>query len=409
MKPFLISKFPMALTILAMVAWTWTISALFFGDSPRPAQAATVSLSAQDSLQVFLVIGSERVLLEGDAQLIIGRNAVGYLDKVSPLPLEVEVHNITTDWLAMRVSGDQSTGIVPIFGDVPIPGSDASVDLAPRGATGSGVMGLLDFQLQKTDSLRRGTSIRFTTLQADASQQPSLPTSLGFEDDSLGNLCSFLDSNRDPIVDPVRDEFLESHGVSFSSGHADDGLAILHECGNFGLDSRGDGDYLLVGNERAELATEGIPELPLIATFSQPVTQVSLWAATGVRGGSDTLSLKLTAYADAGASGEVVATSSLDASMEWQQLSVQAEDSEPFRSVKLTNESDVHSYLVDEMEWTWVQEKEEEEEEREEREEEEEEREGREEEEEEREEREEEEEERAVPPSCLGVSRSLSP
>ena len=50
-----------------------------------------------------------------------------------------------------------------------------------------------------------------------------------------------------------------------------------------------------------------------------------------------------------------MATSSLDASMQWQQLSVQAADSKPFRSVKLTNESDVHSYLVDDMEWTWGQ------------------------------------------------------
>ncbi len=348
MKPFLIPKIPMALALLAIVAWTWTISALFIGHSPQPAQAATVSVTAQDSLQVFLVIDSERVLLEGDAQLTVGGNAIGYLDKVAPLPLQVEVYNTTPDWLSMRVTDNQSTGIIPIFGAVPIPGSDASVDLAPNGATGSGVMGLLDFHLKNTDPLQQRTSIRFTTLQADASQQPSLPTSLGFEYDSLGELCSFLDA------DPIRDEFLESHGVSFSSGHADDGLAILHECGNFGLDSRGGGDYLLVGNELAELATEGIPELPLIATFAQPVTQVSLWAAAGVRSGPDTLSLKLTAYADTGASGEVVATSSLEASMEWQQLSVQAADSKSFRSVKLTNESDVHSYLVDDMAWAWA-------------------------------------------------------
>ena len=393
MKPFLISKFPMALSILAMVAWTWTISALFFADSPRPAQAATVSLSAQDSLQVFLVIDGQRVLLEGDAQLTVGGNAVGYRSKVARLPLEVEVHNTTPDWLAMRVTGNQSTGIVPMFGDIPIPGSDASVDLAPRGAAGSGVMGLLDFQLEHTDSLRQRTSIKFTTLQADVSQQPSLPTSLGFEDDSLGELCSFLDiDSRDPIVYPIRDEFLESHGVSFQGGHPDDGLAILHECGNFGLDSRGEGDYLLVGNELAELATGGIPELPLIATFAQPVTQVSLWAAEGVRSGPDTLSLTLTAYSAAGGSGEVVATSSLDASKQWQQLSVQAPDTMSFQSVKLTKPADFRSYLVDDMDWTWAQQQEGEEGE----------------EDEEGEEREEGEEAQMLPPSCLGVSSAAS-
>ena len=232
-----------------------------------------MSVSAQDSLQVFLVIDTERVLLEGDAQLTVGGNAIGYLNKVVPLPLEVEVHNTTPDWLAMRVTGNQSPGIVPIFGDVPIPGSDASVDLAPRGATGSGVMGLLDFQLEHTDTLRKRTFIKFTTLQSDASQQPSLPTSLGFEDDSLGELCSFLDSNRYPIVDPVRDEFLESHGVSFRGGDPDDGLAVLHECstGEAGLDSHGGGDYFLMGNEFAELADGGIPQLPLTTTFSQPL------------------------------------------------------------------------------------------------------------------------------------------
>ena len=378
MTTFLIPKLPMALAILAVVAWTWTIATLFFGDNPQPAQAATVSVSAQDSLQVFLVMDSTRVLLEEETRLTVGGKAVAYRDKVVPLPLEVEVHNATSDWLAMRVTVDAPNGVVPIFGDVHLPGSNASVNLAPKGAPGSGVMGLLDFQLQQTGSLRRVTSIEFTTRQAGASQQPSLPTSLGFEDDSLGELCSFLESNGDPIVDPIRDEFLESHGVSFRAGDADDGLAILHECGNFGLDSRGDGDYLLVGNERGELATGGFPELPLIVTFTQPVTQVSLWAATGVRGGPDTLSLKLTAYANAGGSGDVVASSSLDASMQWQQLSVQAPENKSFKSAKLTNESDVHSYLVDDMEWAWAREEIESP------------------------------EEGAIPPSCLGVSSTAS-
>ena len=378
MTTFLIPKLPMALAILAVVAWTWTISTLFFGDNPQPAQAATVSVSAQDSLQVFLVMDSTRVLLEEETRLTVGGKAVGYRDKVVPLPLEVEVHNATSDWLAMRVTVDAPNGVVPIFGDVHLPGSDASVNLAPKGAPGSGVMGLLDFQLQQTGSLRRVTSIEFTTRQADTSQQPSLPTSLGFEEDSLGELCLIFDA------DPIRDEFLESHGVSFRGGNPDDGLAVLHECVNFGLDSRGDGDYLLVGNERGELATGGFPELPLIATFTEPVTQVSLWAAAGVRAGPDTLSLTLTAYANAGGSGDVVASSSLEASMQWQQLSVQAPENKSFKSAKLTNESDVHSYLVDDMEWTWA-----------------------------REEIESPEiespEEDATPPSCLGVSTASSP
>ena len=379
MTTFLIPKFPMALAILAVVAWTWTIATLFFGDNPQPAQAATVSVSVQDSLQVFLVMDSARVLLEEETQLTVGGKAVAYRDKVVPLPLEVEVHNATSDWLAMRVTGDAPNSVVPIFGDVHLPGSDASVNLAPKGAPGSGVMGLLDFQLQQTGSLRRVTSIEFTTRQADASQQPSLPTSLGFEDDSLGMLCSFLDSNLDPIVDPVRDGFLESHGVSFQAGHTDDGMAVLHECGNFGLDSRGHGDYILVGNELAELATGGIPELPLTATFSQPVTQVSLWAGSGVRSGPDTLTLTLTAYASTGGSGEVVATASIDVSMEWQQLNVQAAENQSFRSVKLTKSTDFRSYLVDDMEWTRAREEIESP------------------------------EEGAIPPSCLGVSTASSP
>ncbi len=382
MTTFLIPKLPMALAILAVVAWTWTIATLFFGDNPQPAQAATVSVSAQDSLQVFLVMDSTRVLLEEETQLTVGGKAVGYRDKVVPLPLEVEVHNATSDWLAMRVTGDAPNGVVPIFGDVHLPGSNASVNLAPKGAHGSGVMGLLDFQLEQTGSLRRVTSIEFTTRQADTSQQPSLPTSLGFEDDSLGELCSFLDSNRDPIVDPIRDEFLESHGVSFRGGHADDGLAILHECstGKAGLDSHGGGDYFLMGNEVAELADGGIPQLPLTATFSQPVTRISLWAAAG-RVDPETLSLTLTAYSENSGSGVVVATSSLDASLQWQQLSVQTPDGESFRSVKLTKSIDFRSYLVDDMEWTWALEEEK---------------------------GEDEEDEDAVPPSCLGVSTAAS-
>ncbi len=385
MKPFVITKLPMAFAILAVVAWTWTIATLFFGDNPQPAQAATVSVSAQDSLQVFLVMDSARVLLEEETQLTVGGKAVGYRDKVVPLPLEVEVHNATSDWLAMQVTVDAPNGVVPIFGDVHLPESDASVNLAPKGAPGSGVMGLLDFQLQQTGSLRRVTSIEFTTRQAGASQQPSLPTSLGFEDDSLGMLCSFVDlnDNDEPIVNPIRDEFLESHGVSFRGGDPDDGLAVLHECstGETGLDSHGGGDYFLMGNERADLATGGFPELPLTATFTQPVTQVSLWAAAGVRSGPDTLSMKLTAYANAGGAGGVVATSSLDGSMQWQQLSVQAPENKSFKSAKLTNESDVHSYLVDDMEWTWAREEEEIESP----------------------------EEGATPPSCLGVSTASSP
>ena len=367
MKPFLISTFPMALSIIAIVAWTWTISVLFFGENSQSAQAATVSVSAQDSLQVFLVMNTERVLLEGDAQLTVGGNAVGYRDKVAKLPLEVEVHNTTPDWLAMQVMGNQSAGVVPIFGNVPIPGSDASVDLAPRGAAGSGVMGLLDFQLEYTDSLRQLASIRFTTLQADSSQQPSLPTSLGFEDNSLGELCSFLDA------EPIRDEFLESHGVSFQSGYPDDGLALMHECANFGQDSLSDGSYLLVGNELAELATEGIPELPLTATFIHPVTQVSLWVAEGIRSGPETLSLTLTAYASEDGDGAVVATGSLDAGKEWRQISVEASENKSFRSVTLDKTMDFRSYLVDDMEWAWAQKKE------------------------------------GTPPSCLGVSSPPSP
>ena len=113
------------------------------------------------------------MLLEEETQLTVGGKAVGYRDKVVPLPLEVEVHNATSDWLAMRVTGDAPNSVVPIFGDVHLPGSDASVNLAPKGAPGSGVMGLLDFQLHQTGSLRRVTSIEFTTRQADA-----LPTTV---------------------------------------------------------------------------------------------------------------------------------------------------------------------------------------------------------------------------------------
>ena len=339
----------MSIAILAVIAWTWTIATLFLTERPQPIQAATVSVSSQDSLQVFLVVDTNRVLLDGDTELTVGGEAAAYLDNVVPLPLEVEIYNATPNRLAMRATSGPSAGIIPIFGDVPLPGSNTSVDLAPKGSPGSGVMGLLDFELEHTDSLRRRTHIEFTTSPADASQQPSLPTSLGFEDDSLGQLCSFLDA------DPIRDEFMESHGVSFQAGHPDDGMAVLHECGNFGLDSRSGGDYILVGNERGELANEGIPELPLTATFSQPVTVVSLWAAAGVRAGPDTLSLALTAYSNAGGSGDVVASSTLDASMQWQQLSVQAPNGKTIKSVKLTNESEVHSYLVDDMEWAWAQ------------------------------------------------------
>ena len=298
-----------------------------------------------------------RVRLEEDTQLTLGSKAVGYQDKVAALPLEVEVHNVTSDWLEMRVTGDQSNGVVPIFGNGRQSGSNSAVNLAPRGEPGSGLMGLLDFQFLESAAGQESASIEFATRQIDASEQSSLPTSLGFEDSSLGMLCSFIDiDTEEPIVYPIRDEFLESHGVSFQGGDPDDGLAVLHECstGATGLESRGDGDYFLMGNQYAELATGGFPELPLTATFTQPVTQVSLWAAAGVRSGPETLILTLTAYSGAGASGEVVATSSLDASLEWQQLSVQAPEDKSFRSVKLTKPTDFRSYLVDDLEWTWA-------------------------------------------------------
>ena len=333
----------MPVAILAVVAWTWTIATLFFTESPQPIQAATLSVSRPDTLQIFLVADSERVMLTNDSRLKVGKNSVGYLDMVAPLPLEVEVHNATSQWLEMQVTGDVSHGVVPVFGDGAELWLDGTVNLAPKGEPGSGLVGLLDFQFRESGPHRQLGALEFTTRQ-----NTSLPTSLGFEDDSLGELCSFIDA------DPIRDEFLESHGVSFQAGHTDDGMAVLHECGNFGLDSRSEGDYLLVGNERGELANEGIPELPLTATFTQNVTQVSLWAAAGVRAGPDTLTLGLTAYADAGGTGDAVAAASLDATMEWQQLSVQAPDGKTIKSVKLTNESDVHSYLVDDMAWTWA-------------------------------------------------------
>ena len=175
---------------------------------------------------------------------------------------------------------------------------------------------------------------------------PSLGTRIDFEDHTLGELCQF-----DHAL-PLRDEYLETHGVSFSGDAQEDGLTVLHRCSNLGPGSHSTGDYFLVGNERATLSNGGIPRLPLTIDFSQDVTEVSLWAAHGVK--SQPFTLNIRGYDGPGSTGDEVVTVSQTTTPTWQRWTVAAPAGKAIRSLVVSKSPEGHSLIIDDLEWRWA-------------------------------------------------------
>src|SRR5688572_25562090 len=86
-------------------------------------------------------------------------------------------------------------------------------------------------------------------------------------------------------------ELYASLGVHFAGPGGNDGGAILHQDGNFGLAARS-GTNFLAFNRTAPMADGGIPTDPETITFDNPMSVVSIYAA----GGHTTDSFLMEAY-----------------------------------------------------------------------------------------------------------------
>ena len=120
-----------------------------------------------------------------------------------------------------------------------------------------------------------------------------------------------------------------SHDLWYTYWGQVNGLAVLHECGNFEIGSHSTGDYFLAGRPTAEMANSGVSWLPEVITFTHPVTELSLYAC-GCRT-SLGYSLSLTGYAGPQATGAELANHSQLTTREWQLWTVEAPENAPLQ------------------------------------------------------------------------------
>jgi hypothetical protein len=90
--------------------------------------------------------------------------------------------------------------------------------------------------------------------------------------------CNFINQN------PIRDEYL-ALGVSFSGPGPADGLAILDQCGGFGVSGHSSPNFL-AANCGAMMANGGTPWGPETLTFTQTIVSCSALVGSGSGAGS---------------------------------------------------------------------------------------------------------------------------
>jgi hypothetical protein len=128
-----------------------------------------------------------------------------------------------------------------------------------------------------------------------AAFSPAYATSINF--DGTGAPCFFAGTS------PLSNQYA-GQGVTFSAPVA--GLSILNECGNFGFNALSGTDFLAF-NSGLTTQTETLQ-------FSTAVSNVSIWAATGLSG-----SFTITAFDALGVS---LATQTIAGTNAWQELVV---------------------------------------------------------------------------------------
>ena len=126
--------------------------------------------------------------------------------------------------------------------------------------------------------------------------------------DDMTAPCVFADTG------PLRDEYL-GLGVSFSGPGSADGLAVLNECGNFGVSGHSSPNFL-AANCGSVMQNGGIPWGPETLTFTETI--VSCSALVGSNSGQG-YALSMAAY-DIG--GGLVASNTIVLAPEMQLLGV---------------------------------------------------------------------------------------
>ena len=308
-----------------------------------------LSISVEDPIEVYLVSGDATLLLTGDDTVEFGTARLDFWGTATIPAREFEIRNTSFSWEEVTVSGDLADGILPVYGSTlgdlrawP----DNTFVLAPAGQTGDSARGWVGLRFMDRTPGEKRTTIIFRARHFQGPGAPSLGTRIDFEDPELGELCRF-----DHAL-PLRGKYLETHGVSFSGDAQEDGLAVLHRCSNLGPGSHSTGDYLLAGNERATMSNGGIPRLPVTISFSHGVTEVSLWAAHGVKSLPFTLSIR--GYDGPRATGDEVAASFQATAPTWRQWRVVVPAGQTIRSVVVAKSSEGHSLTIDDLEWRWA-------------------------------------------------------
>ena len=134
----------------------------------------------------------------------------------------------------------------------------------------------LEFLDATTGSKSTTTTIIF---RATATVEPQLLTKIDFEDPSLGQLERFSDAM------PLRNQYLQSHGVSFrgDTPTSINGLAVLHKSSGFGIGSHGTGDYFFAGIDGGSMLNGGNPFLPEVIDLAMfPLTHVKIGDRIGI-------------------------------------------------------------------------------------------------------------------------------
>ena len=308
-----------------------------------------LSISVEDPIEVYLVSGDAALLLTGDDTVDFGTARLDFWGTTTTPTREFEIRNTSFSWEEVTVSGDLADGILTVYGATAgdlRAWPDNAFLLAPAGQTGDSTRGWVGLRFMDRTPSKKRTTIIFRALHVQGPGAPSLGTRIDFENDTLGELCRF-----DHAL-PIGDEYLESHGVSFSGGTPVDGLPVLHRCSNLGPGSHSTGDYFLAGNERATLSNGGVPRLPVTIAFSHDVAEVSLWAAHGVK--SQPFILNIRGYDGPSATGDEVTAASQTTTPTWQRWTVAAPAGKTIRRVVVAKSAEGHSLVIDDLEWMWA-------------------------------------------------------
>lgn len=92
--------------------------------------------------------------------------------------------------------------------------------------------------------------------------------------DDVGAPCVFASQN------PLRSQYLASHGVDFTGPGPLDGGAVLDQCGGFGVSGHSAPNFLAF-NCNSMMANGGIPTGPETMTFTQTITYCGALVGSG--------------------------------------------------------------------------------------------------------------------------------